>query len=113
MFHFEFPQNPRPCRIPGPRATFKSQIPTPRNVFELIPGACPGGMYPVGIDCDIRESEKALELVEPRVPKDLISRAPLKLHLPNRSKHIEAKIAEINKKIRRAKNRRNKEHPNR
>ena len=57
----------------------------------------------------LRESEKALELVEPRVPKDPISRAPLKLHPPNRNKHIEANIAEINKKIRRAKNRRNKE----
>ena len=34
---------------------------------------------------------------------------PLKRHPPNRNKHIEAKIAEINKKIRRAKNRRNKE----
>ena len=57
----------------------------------------------------LRESIKALELVEPRVPKDLISRAPLKLHPLNRSKRIEAKIAELNKKIRRAKNRRNKE----
>ena len=35
---------------------------------------------------------------------------PLKLHPPNRNKHIEAKIDELNKKIRRAKNRRNKEH---
>ena len=50
----------------------------------------------------LRESEKKLELVEPRVPKDLISRAPLKLHPLNRSKHIETKIAELNKKIRRA-----------
>ena len=58
----------------------------------------------------LRESKKALESVEPRVPKDLISRAPLKLHPPNRSKCIETKIAELNKKIRRAKNRRNKEH---
>ena len=57
----------------------------------------------------LRESEKALGAVEPRVPKDLISRVPLKLHPPNRSKCIEAKIAEINKKIRRVKNRRNKE----
>ena len=57
----------------------------------------------------LRESEKKLELVEPRVPKDPISRAPLKLHPPNRSKCIEAKIAELNKKIRRVKNRRNKE----
>ena len=57
----------------------------------------------------LRESEKALKLLEPRVPKDLISGAPLKRHPPNRNKHIEVKIAEINKKIRRAKNRRNKE----
>ena len=57
----------------------------------------------------LSESEKALELVKPRVPKDLISGDPLKLHPLNRSKCIEAKIAEINKKIRRAKNRRNKE----
>ena len=53
--------------------------------------------------------EKVLKLLEPRVPKDPISGAPLKRHPPNRNKHIEAKIAEINKKIRRAKNRRNKE----
>ena len=56
----------------------------------------------------LRESEKALKLLEPRVPKAL-SGTPLKLHPRNRNKHIEAKIAEINKKIRRAKNRRNKE----
>ena len=56
----------------------------------------------------LRESEKALKLLEPRVPKPS-SGAPLKLHPRNRSKRIEAKIAEINKKIRRAKNRRNKE----
>ena len=58
----------------------------------------------------LRESEKKLELVEPRVPRDLISGAPLKLHPLNRPKCIETKIAELNKKIRRAKNRRNKEH---
>ena len=57
----------------------------------------------------IRESEKALRAIEPRAPKDLISRAPLKLHPLNTSKCIETKIAELNKKIRRAKNRRNKE----
>ena len=57
----------------------------------------------------LRESEKKLELVGPRVPKDPISRAPLKLHPPNRPKCIEAKIPELNKKIRRVKNRRNKE----
>ena len=57
----------------------------------------------------LKESEKKLESVEQRVPKDPISRAPLKLHPPNRSKHVETKIAQLNKKIRRAKNRRNKE----
>ena len=56
----------------------------------------------------LRESEKALKLLEPRVPKDP-SRVPLKLHPLNTNKRIEAKIAEINKKIRRVKNRRNKE----
>ena len=58
----------------------------------------------------LRESEKALKLLKLRVPKDPISEVPLKQHPPNRNKHIEAKIAEIKKKIRRAKNRRNKEH---
>ena len=53
----------------------------------------------------LRESEKKLELVEPSVPKDLISGAPLKLHPPNRSRCTETKIAKLNKKIRRAKNR--------
>ena len=61
------------------------------------------------INGKLRESEKKLELVEPRVFKDLIGGVPLKLHPLNRNKCIEAKIAEINKKIRRAKNRRNKE----
>ena len=51
----------------------------------------------------LRESEKALKLLEPRVPKYSISGAPLKRHPPNRNKRIEAKIAEINKKIRRTK----------
>ena len=58
----------------------------------------------------LRESEKKLKLVEPRVPKDPISGVPLKLHHTNRNKCIEAKIGEINKKIRRVKNRRNKDH---
>ena len=57
----------------------------------------------------LRESEKALKLLEPRVTKDPISGAPLKRHPLNRNKRIDAKIAEINKKIRRAKNKRNKE----
>ena len=56
----------------------------------------------------LRESEKALKLLEPRVPKSH-SGAPLKLHPPNRNKCIETKIAELNKKIRRVKTRRNKE----
>ena len=53
----------------------------------------------------LRESEKALKLLEPRVAKD----PTLKQHPLNRNKRIEAKIDELNKKIRRAKNRRNKE----
>ena len=51
----------------------------------------------------LKETEKKLESVEPRVTIDPIHRVPLKLHPPNRSKRIEAKIAELNKKIRRAK----------
>ena len=47
----------------------------------------------------LRESEKALKLLEPRVPKD----PTIKQHPPNRNKHIEAKIDELNKKIRRVK----------
>ena len=57
----------------------------------------------------LAESAQALKLLEPKVPKDPISRTPFKLHPPNRNKRIEAKIAGLNKKIRRAKNRRNKE----
>ena len=52
----------------------------------------------------LRESEKALKLLEHRVPKD----PTLKLHPLNRNKRIEAKIDELNNKIRRAKNRRNR-----
>ena len=57
----------------------------------------------------LAKSEAKLESVKPRVTIDPIRRAPLKLHPLNRSKHIDNKIAELNKKIRRAKNRRNKE----
>ena len=46
----------------------------------------------------LRESEKVLKLLEPRVPKDPISGAPLKLHPRNRNKRTEAKIAEITRK---------------
>ena len=43
----------------------------------------------------LRESEKALKLLEPRIPEVLT----LKLHPPpNRNKRIEVKIAEINKR---------------
>ena len=56
----------------------------------------------------LRESEKALKLLEPRVPKDPISGAPLKQHPPSRPKRIEVKIAELNKKICKAKNGRSK-----
>ena len=57
----------------------------------------------------LRESETTLKLLEPRIPKDPVSGAPLEQHPPNRNKPIEVKIAELNKKIRRAKNRREKE----
>ena len=49
----------------------------------------------------LSESEGKLKLLEPRIP----SGAP---HPPNMNKCIESKIAEVNKKIRRAKNGRNK-----
>ena len=55
------------------------------------------------ISAQLAESEAHLESM--RVPKDPISGTPLKLHPPSRPKHIEAKIAELNKKIHRAKNR--------
>ena len=58
----------------------------------------------------LRESEATLKLLEPRIPKDPTSGAPLKRHPPNRNKCIEVKIAELNKKIKRSKNRRNKEY---
>ena len=59
------------------------------------------------ITTQIAESEARLDSM--RVPSDLISGAPIKQHPHSRSKHVEAKIAELTKKIRRAKNRRNKE----
>ena len=51
-----------------------------------------------------READKITEKL--RVPKDLT----LKRHPQNRNECIEAKMAEINKKIRRAKNGRNQQH---
>ena len=52
----------------------------------------------------LRESEKSLESIESRIPKNLIER-----HLSNINKRIVNKIVELNKKIRRAKNKKNKE----
>ena len=57
----------------------------------------------------LRKSEQSLKSLEPRISKDPISGTPLKQHPPSRNKRIEAKIVEINKKIRRVKNRRKKE----
>ena len=53
----------------------------------------------------LKESEKKLESVGPRVSRDPLHGGPLKLHPPNRNKCIEEKITEINKKIRRVKRR--------
>ena len=58
------------------------------------------------ISTQLAESEACLESM--RVPKDPISGAPLKPHPPSRPKCIEIKIAELNKKIHRVKNGRNK-----
>ena len=52
----------------------------------------------------LKESEKSLESIESRIPKN-----STKQHPTNTNKGIENKIAELNKKIRRAKNKRNKE----
>ena len=60
------------------------------------------------VSAKLAESEAELGLM--RVPKDPVSGAPLKLHSPSRPKCIEVKIAELNKKIRRAKSKRNKQH---
>ena len=47
----------------------------------------------------LKESEKSFESIESRIPKN-----------NNANKRIENKIAELNKKIRRGKNKKNKEH---
>ena len=59
------------------------------------------------ISAKLAESEKALESM--RVPKDPVSGAPRKLHPPSRPNCIEVEIAELNKKICRVKNGRNKQ----
>ena len=50
----------------------------------------------------LKESEKSFESIESRIPKNNNSKR-------SSSKRIENKIAELNKKIRRAKNKKNKE----
>ena len=57
----------------------------------------------------LKESEVKLVLVEQQVTRDPIREAPLKLHPLNRNKSTEKKIDELNKKIRRAKHKKNKE----
>ena len=52
----------------------------------------------------VQLAESKAHLLVMRVPKDPISGAPLKQHPPSRPKCIEVKIAELNKKIHRAKN---------
>ena len=54
------------------------------------------------VSAALEKSEACLESM--RVPKDPVSGVPLKLHSRSRPKCIEVKIAELNKKIRRAKN---------
>ena len=56
----------------------------------------------------LAEAERKLESM--RVPTNPVSGAPLKQHPPSRPKRLEVKIAELNKKIRRAKNGRSKRH---
>ena len=51
----------------------------------------------------LKESEKSFESIESRIPKNNNSKR-------SSSKRIENKIAELNKKIRRVKNKKNKEH---
>ena len=57
----------------------------------------------------LKESEKKLESIGPPIGFAPGSYGAPKLHPPNRNKHIDRKIAEINKKIRRAKKKKNGE----
>ena len=57
----------------------------------------------------LKESEKKLESIGPPRGFARGSYGALKLHLPNRNKCKDRKIAEINKKIRRAKKKKNRE----
>ena len=59
------------------------------------------------VSAALEKSEACLKSM--RVPKDPVSGVPLKLHPRSRPKHIEVKIAKLNKKIRRAKGTRNKQ----
>ena len=58
------------------------------------------------ISAQLADFEARLELL--RVPTNPVTGAPISQHPPSRPKRIEAKIAELNKKIHRAKNSRNK-----
>ena len=60
------------------------------------------------MSAQLAESGKVLESM--RVPKDPVNGTPLKLHPQSRPKHIEVKIAELSKKIGRARNGRNKQY---
>ena len=50
QYSLHFPQNPGPCRIASPWATFQSQMSTTMAIFLANPWGLPGRMYPVGID---------------------------------------------------------------
>ena len=60
-------QNPGPCLIPGPWATFKSQISTPRAIFELIPGVAQGGCTQLELTETLWSPKRDLEQVY-RIP---------------------------------------------
>ena len=47
-------KSPALVEFPAPGQLSKVKSRPPGNFFELIPGGCPGGMYPVGIDWDIK-----------------------------------------------------------
>ena len=48
------PTKSPPLSNSRPPSNFQKSNPDiPANVFELIPGGCPGGMYPVGNDWDV------------------------------------------------------------
>ena len=60
------------------------------------------------ISTQLAEFESRLESM--RLPTNPVTKAQVNLHPPSRSRCLEAKIAELNKKICRAHNGRNKRH---